>query len=116
MESAPHRFLACIAYIPVVGWIYILIFQRHDSFAMFHVRQSIGLFLFIAAIFLGWAVVAWLLAWIPYGAVLSISLFALVMAALILGVIAWVTGFVYALQGRVGFLPVFGRMANRLPL
>jgi uncharacterized membrane protein len=116
MESAPRRLIACCAYIPVLGWIFILIFQRHNSLAMFHVRQSIGLFFFLAAAFLGWAVVAWLLAWIPYGAVFSVSLFALVTATFILGVIAWVVGFVYALQGRAGFLPVFGRMANRLPL
>ncbi len=116
MNSAQSRFRAFIAYLPVIGWIYILIFQRRDSFAMFHVKPSIGLFLFLIAVLLGWVVAARVIAWIPYGAVFSVALFALVIAAFIFAVIAWVVGLVSALQGRVALLPIFGGMANRLQI
>ncbi len=116
MKSAPNRLNACIAYLPVIGWIYVLILQRKDPFAMFHARQSIGLFLFWIATLLAWVVVGWLLAWIPYGAIFSVALFALVIAAFIFGVVTWIIGLVAALQGRVTLLPIFGGFANRLQI
>ena len=114
MDSS--RWHACVAYIPVLGWIYILIFQRQDEFAMFHVRQSIGLILFLIIAFLAWVAAGWVIAWIPYGMLINVLLFTIVMSAVGFGVIAWIMGIVYALQGRVAFLPIFGKMANRLPI
>ena len=113
MDSS--RWLACVAYIPVLGWIYIMIFRRQDEFAMFHARQSIGLVLFLIIVFLVWVAAGWLIAWIPFGMIVNVLLFTIVLTALGCGVIAWIMGIVYALQGRVAFLPIFGRMANRLP-
>ncbi len=114
MDSSLQRFLACVAYIPVIGWLYILIFQRQDEFAMFHVRQSIGLFVFLMFTFIVWAGVGWLISWIPYGMLIAVALFTLVIVAFIYGLIAWILGIIYAAQGRVAFLPIFGRLANRL--
>ena len=108
------RFSALIAYIPVLGWIFVLFFQNRDELAMFHVRQSIGLFVFLVAVLVGWFVITWVLAWIPFAFMLGIALFTLVIAALIFGVVAWVIGIIHALQGRMVLLPVFGSLANRI--
>jgi uncharacterized membrane protein len=102
--------------IPVIGWLYVFFFQRKNSLAVYHLRQSIGLFLFLIGTMVGWAVIAWVLAWIPYMAVVSIALFAIVMAAYLFGVVAWLLGLSNALSNRSAPLPLFGQWANRLPI
>jgi hypothetical protein len=49
-------------------------------------------------------------------AVISISLFALVIAAYLFGAAAWVMGILNALKRTLTPLPIFGRWANRLPI
>lgn len=110
------RFPAVIAYLPVIGWLYVLFFERKNPLAMFHARQSIGLALFLLAIFAGWAVIGWVLAWIPYAFIFSMALFALVIGAFVYGLVIWIIGIINAIQGRAAILPIFGRMANNLPL
>ena len=111
------RLLALIAYLlPVLGWIFIGVFQRKNSFAMFHLRQAAGIFLALLIAFLAWVVVGWVIAWIPYGFVFSIALFSLVIVVVIVVVIAWIVGIVNALFLRKNFIPFFGRWADRLPL
>jgi len=114
--SGNSRLPAVLAYIPVVGWLYVLIFQRKNMLAMYHLRQSIGLVVFLIASFIGWAMVAWILAWIPYMAVVSIALFSIVIMAWLYGIAVWVMGLMNALRNRLSPLPVFGRWANRLPI
>lgn len=115
--SRPSRLPAVLAYlVPVISWLYVFFFQRNNLLAIFHVRQAIGLFLFVIGAFVGWGVIAWLLAWIPYAAVLSIALFALVIAACLYGIVAWLLGLINALNSRLAPLPLFGRWANRLPI
>ncbi|MEN4040743.1 MAG: hypothetical protein ROW39_00245 [Anaerolineaceae bacterium] len=111
-----ERILAFIAYLPVIGWIYVWFTHRSHSFAVFHLRQSVGLFLFVAGVFAGWVVIGWVLAWLPYMVVFSMALFALVMAAVFFGVIAWLVGIANAFNGRVAYLPMIGEWANKLPL
>ncbi len=112
-----QRFSAWITYIlPVVGWIYVGLFQNKDRFARFHMRQSVGLFLFLILITAGWGVLTWLLAWIPYAFVFGIALFSIPLASYVFGVIAWVIGMVNALSYRETNLPIIGGYSNRLPL
>ncbi len=115
MDSS-QRLFASIAYIPVIGWFYILFFQRNSPLPMFHVRQSIGLVLFLLSSLVAWIVFSWVLAWMPFGVIIAVALFSLVILAAAFGVIVWISGIVNALSGRAALLPVFGRMANRLPL
>lgn len=111
------RILALIAYLlPVVGWLYIGIFQRKNSFAMFHMRQAVGTFLVLILAFVTWVIVGWIIAWIPYGFVLSIALYSLVIVAVIIVVIGWFMGMVNSVCLRRAFLPFYGRWADRLPL
>jgi uncharacterized membrane protein len=107
---------AFLAYIPLIGWLYVFLFQRTNPLAIFHLRQSIGLFLFLVGTLLVWAVVAWIIAWIPYAAVLGITLFAIVILAYLYGFVAWIYGMNNALRSRLVKLPVFGEWANRLPI
>lgn len=113
MESS-DRFAAFLAYIPVVGWLYVLLAKHQNNLPMFHVRQSIGLFVFLAATFAGWVALTWILGWIPFGFMVGIAFFTLVIVAFIFGIVAWVTGIVQALQGRMKLLPLFGKIANSI--
>jgi len=110
------RYPAFVAYLlGPLGWLYVGIFQRKNRFAVYHTLQAIGLLLFIAAMFVGWYVLAWLLSWIPVaGPPLAIMLFTLVISALIVAVVLWIVGMCYALRGRVAPLPMIGRSIARL--
>ena len=111
------RINAFIAYLlPILGWIYLLIFRRKDEFAMFHLKQAIGNFVLVIAVFAGWVVVLWGITWIPYGFLVGVALFSLVMGASAVAVISWLMGVINALRGQVAFLPIMGRTINRLPL
>jgi uncharacterized membrane protein len=111
------RFPAVLAYLlPVLGWLYVLFFERRNSLALYHLRQSIGLVVFLIVILVAWVGVSWLLAWIPYLAILGIALFALVMGAFFYGMVAWLFGIYNALSYRQRPLPLFGRWASRLPI
>ena len=114
--DASSRISAAITYIPVVGWLYGFLLQRGNAYVRFHARQSVGLFLFLLGVLAGWAVLAWLLGWVPFGAIFSTALFAIVLVAWVAGLISWVNGILNAAQGRVVLLPVFGKRANSLPL
>ncbi len=114
--SASQRISAAIGYIPVLGWIYVFFVQRKDPFATFHLRQSLGLVLSMLGIFLLWAVVAWIITWIPYGDVFAVAVFSLVLVAWVAGAIAWLVGVVNALRGLMNGVPLFGSWASRLPI
>ena len=116
MNNASPKISAFVAYLlPIVGWIYVLFFQRKSQFALFHTRQAVGLFLFLVAAFGAWVVIGYVLAWVPFGFVASMALFTVVITAFIYGIVAWIIGMVNALQGKVALLPIFGKMANNLP-
>jgi uncharacterized membrane protein len=112
MTSVP----AALAYIPVIGWLFVFLFQRKNVLAVFHLKQSIGLFLFLLCALVIWAVIAWVLAWIPYMAVFGAALFTMVIAAYLYGLVAWVMGLINALGNRFTPLPFFGQWASRLPI
>lgn len=113
----PQRFPAVLNYLlPVIGWIYVGIFHRKNSLATFHLRQSVGLFLFLVLITAAWAVVGWILAWIPYVFVATVVLFVLPMTAYFVGAILWVVGMINALAGRETPLPMVGGFTARLPI
>ena len=115
--NTSSRFSAALAYLlPVLGWLYVYFFQRKNSFALYHLRQAIGLVLFLVVTLVAWAVVGWLLAWIPYLNILSIALFALVVSAYLFGIVAWLFGIYYALSDKESPMPLFGRIASRLPI
>ncbi len=114
--NTKQRISAAISYIPVIGWIYVFFFAHKDAPVIFHLRQSISLVIGLLGCFLLWIAAAWLLTWIPYGSVFAVALFALVITALIAGVIAWLVGIVNALRGKENEVPMFGAIAHHLPI
>ena len=111
------RLPAVLVYLlPVLGWLYVYFFQRKNSLALYHLRQAIGLVVFLVLTLVAWGVVGWLLAWIPYLSILSIALFALVVGVYLYGIVAWLIGIYNALCDRQSPLPLFGRLASRLPI
>jgi uncharacterized membrane protein len=115
--SSFSRLSAVVVYLlPIVGWLYGFLFQRKDPFVMFHLKQAIGLFAFLIAALVVWALVAWVLFWLPYFAVVGMALFAIVIAAFLYGLLAWIMGMINALNNRLSPLPIFGQWANRLPI
>jgi len=71
--NGSSRLSAVIAYIPVIGWLYVFIFQRKNLLAIYHLRQSIGLLLFLIGVLLSWAVISWILVWNPFLEILGIG-------------------------------------------
>jgi uncharacterized membrane protein len=115
--KSSSRISAFLAYLlPIVGWIYVLLLRQKDSFAVYHTRQSIALILAAVMAPLAWAVVGWILAWVPIlGAMAAAGLFALVVALWLFLLAAWIVGMVNALQGRQKPPPLVGRWADNLP-
>jgi len=115
--NSSSRVSGILAYVvPVLGWLYVYLFQRQDEFAVFHLKQSVGLGIFLIGTFLLWVVVAWLIALLPYMAVFGITLFTLVIAAYIYGFVLWVKGILNVLRSEMNPLPGIGQRANRLPI
>jgi uncharacterized membrane protein len=109
--------LAFLAYaLLLVGWFLVMLLARRDRFAAYHARQSLALSLAVIIAPLVWAVLAWLVAWIPtVGVVVSAASFSLVIGLYIVAVVAWITGMVNAAKAQVKPLPFFGDWARRLP-
>ncbi|MCF7865897.1 hypothetical protein K9L67_04085 [Candidatus Woesearchaeota archaeon] len=92
-EKEDGKVIAIISYVYWLGWLIALIMNQNkkNSFASFHLRQSLLLMIAIT-----------IMMWIPFiGDVLSIILFVL-----------WVFGLVYAIQGKEKEIPVIGPLAQ----
>ncbi|MCX6050549.1 MAG: hypothetical protein NT075_36110 [Chloroflexi bacterium] len=117
-----NRTLAFLAYlIPVIGPLLVLLFNRKNGFALYHACQALALTIAAVIVPIAWVICGWIIIWVPLaGAVLAVSLFALVMAAYLTIVISLVLGLINSLRGRTSSVLVFGgwgeslflRMAN----
>ncbi len=112
----PNRLLAFLAYLlPVVGPLLVLLFNRRNSFALYHACQSLALTLAAVIVPIIWAVVGWIMIWVPLaGAVLAVAMFALVIAAYIAIVIGLVFGLINSLRGQTSSAVVFGGWGESL--
>ena len=111
-----NKNLAFLAYLlSVVGWLYVLLFRRNDKLAVYHAKQSMTLTIFALAAPAAWAIVAWVLTWIPLaGSFVGAILFSLVIAVYVFLGAAWILGMVYALQAKMKPLPIIGGWTERL--
>ena len=116
--SKPNRIHAFLSYLlSILGWLYVLLFQREDKLAVYHAKQSLVLTLVAVGSLLGWAVGAWIISWIPLvGPLLAAASFSLIVLAYLFLGVAWVIGMVYALQGKMKALPLVGKWTERIPL
>ncbi len=117
-RTQPKRTLAFLAYLlSIPGWLYVLRFRREDEFATYHARQSLGLTVVAIGAPAVWAIVGWVISWVPLvGPVVAAAAFALVVLTYIALFAAWIVGMVQAFRGRAKPVPVFGGWAERLPL
>ncbi len=116
--SKPKRSLAFLAYLlPIFGWLYVLLFQRKDEFAVYHAKQSMILSIIALGAPVAWMAVAWIFAWLPLaGPIIAAALFALVILTYIFLIVTWLVGMVYALQAKMKPIPVVGEWAARIPV
>jgi uncharacterized membrane protein len=112
----PNRPLAFFAYlVPLLGPIVVLLVARKNLFALYHAYQALALLLIAALAPVAWAVAAWLVLWIPLaGGLLMGGLFALVVAAYLAILAAWIAGLINSLRGQLLPLPFFGSWGDRL--
>ena len=113
--SRSSRYLAFLSYLlSLPGALFVLLARRDDPFAVYHARQSLRLAIIGIAAPLIWAVVAWMLAWVPIvGGMLGVVLFALVIATYVGILISWIAGMIYSLKGQVRPMPLFGTRSPR---
>jgi uncharacterized membrane protein len=116
--SKPGRNAAFLAYLlPIVGWLYVLLFRKKDEFAVYHAKQSMVLTMTAVGAPAAWALFAWIVAWLPLaGPIISAALFALVILIYIFLAATWVIGMVYVLQAKMKPVPVLGGWAERIPI
>ncbi|MCK6628982.1 MAG: hypothetical protein L6R45_27865 [Anaerolineae bacterium] len=116
METT-NRFPAFLAYFLLIfGCLYVFIFERRDKFAVYHAKQSLLIVLTALAAPLVWAVVAWLLSWLPFGFLLGVALFSLVVATYIFLGVIWLLGMLYVSQTQAKPLPLIGGWAKWIPI
>jgi uncharacterized membrane protein len=113
--SQSSRYLAFLSYLlSLPGALFVLLARGDDMFAVYHARQSLRLAIIGIAAPLIWAMIAWLLAWIPVvGGMLGVILFALVIAIYMGIAISWIAGMIYSLKGQVRPMPLFGPRSKR---
>jgi uncharacterized membrane protein len=116
MET-PNRLPAFLAYFLLIfGCLYVFIFQRQDKFAVYHAKQSLLIVLTAIAALLMWLVAIWLLSWLPFGFLLGIALFSLLIATYIFLVVIWVLGMFTVSQTETKPLPIIGAWAKWIPI
>ncbi len=111
-----RKTLAFLAYLlSILGWFYVLLFQREDELAVYHAKQSLGLTVIALGALVVWALGCWILCWVPLvGPLLAAASFAQVILVYIFLGAAWIIGMVYALQAKMKPLPMVGSWAERI--
>ena len=112
----PNRSLAFFAYlVPLLGPVMVLLAARKNLFVLYHACQALALVLLAVLTPAAWAVAGWLVLWIPLaGGLLMGGLFALVIAAYLAILTAWVAGMINGLRGQLQPIPFFGSWGDRL--
>jgi uncharacterized membrane protein len=103
-DSITYAFLA--TFLSIVGFVIALAMKRNDKYVMHYAKQSLVLF------------IAWIVVWvislilnlIPIiGGIISWILYALI-------IILWILSWVYALSGKIQYIPVVGSFADKIKL
>lgn len=116
--SKQSRTLAFLAYLlSILGWLYVLLFQRKDRLALYHAKQSLVLTLVVVGSVVVWFLASWVLSWVPLaGPLLAAALFSQVILVGIFVIGLWILGMVSALQTRTRPLPIVGKWAERISI
>ena len=101
-DSKTYAFLA--TFLSIVGFIIALVTKKEDKYVMHYAKQS--LVLFIAWVILG--IVSTILHFIPIVGWIISSLIYLLMTIL------WLLSWIYALSGKIQYVPVIGKNICRI--
>ena len=112
-----QRVLAFLAYLlSVLGWLYVLLFQRDDKLAVYHAKQSLVLTLVAIGSLAMWLLGSWAISWVPLvGPLIAAATFSQVVLVYIFLTVAWMMGMVRALQAKMQPLPLVGKWGERIP-
>lgn len=103
-DSKNYAFLA--TFLSIIGFVIAIFTKRDDKYVMHYAKQS--LVLFIASVIVGF--ISALLHLIPFvGNIISWVLNALLVAL-------WVISWIYALSGKIKYLPVIGSRGDKINL
>jgi uncharacterized membrane protein len=117
INSQTSRFSALMAYLlPVLGSLYVFIFHRKDRFALYHAKQAAMITLVAVVAPMVWLVGGWLLMWLPYGSILAMAMFSLVIAVYFFLLYLSVLGMATVSQTKIKRLPVIGEWGEQLPI
>jgi uncharacterized membrane protein len=115
--SEPKRHPAFLAYLLLVfGWLYVFLFHRDNRLAVHHAKQSIVLTVTAVCAPVIWAVIVWVISWVPYGFLIASSTFSLVIAIYVVLTVDWIIGMVYALRAQIKPVPIVGGLAKWIPI
>jgi uncharacterized membrane protein len=108
--------LAFLAYLlSILGWLYVLLFQRKDKLAVYHAKQSLVLTVVAIGSIVIWLLGTWIITWIPLvGPLLAAAAFSQVILTGMFVIVATIIGMVYALQEKMQPLPFVGQWGDRI--
>ena len=100
-SDSDSKIWAFLAYLlGVIGFILIFTLKKKNKFAMFHAKQSLILFIFMALVSITGSIpiIGWLF----------------IIPGYILSIILWVQGIVYALTGKKKALWLIGKFGEKM--
>lgn len=111
-----QRIAAVLVYvIPVLGWVYALLFMRKQPYVLFHACQALALTLIAVLAPAAWAIAGWAVAWLPFfGPITAAGSFAIVIGVYAALVAAWIGGLSNALSNQAKAAPLYGGWGIRL--
>ena len=117
MNYHVNRFPALLAYLlPVLGPLYVFITHRKDRFSFYHAKQALTITLVAILAPVVWLLGGWIISLIPYGFLLMVSLFALVIATYLFLIYALIVGIANVSQTKIKPLPLIGKWGEWLPI
>lgn len=91
-------------FLPLVGFILVLLAKKENKYAMFYARQ--GLVLFIVAVIIG--VSKWFVGWIPVMGWLIVGVLWIIL------IVLWIMGLIYSFSGEEKDIPLIGEFAKKI--
>ena len=90
-------------FLTIIGFLIVLLAKKENKQAMFYAKQ--GLVLFIAYIIIAVAGMIPLIGW-----------FIIMPLGMLLMLVLWIIGIVYALSGEEKYIPIIGKFADKINL
>ena len=105
-DTDKGKTVAILSYCTLIGWIVAIILHQSDKtkFGAFHIRQGLGLFIFMAALYIVIGV---------SGIILFFTWFLLPFIPLLV-VVMVILGIINASGGKANQLPVMGKLSEKM--